>query len=302
MDQQRQLDADRLRARVRAVMIGLSAGTSLLAGVLAYGMAPWRLLFLMIAIFIACIVAARFISSAVAQAIERERSYNVDRLQKIHNGIEDERRRAEAVLQESHAELDREIHKMQQVQRGIVALYDSINSTRQLTQDSHDAAGEGLQFASSVVETINAIGESVNKTSDLVQQLRPQADVVIDVVDTISKLARQTDLLAINAAIEAARAGASGHAFAVVAGEVRALSKATQVALRTISHAEAQIRASTEVADLSARESAQLVASGIEASVQSKHRYETFFEAIAIVNDLFKQMVNESQVVRERLT
>ena len=133
-----------------------------------------------------------------------------------------------------NSEIENVAAAMNEMSTTVTEVAQNAATAEEAVQIAHKQADEGNQVVQGTISTINVLAEEVRKTSGFIDNLKDESDRIGAVLDVIRGIAEQTNLLALNAAIEAARAGEQGRGFAVVADEVRELASRTQQSTQEI--------------------------------------------------------------------
>jgi methyl-accepting chemotaxis protein len=148
-------------------------------------------------------------------------------------------------LQQQHGEIEQAATAVTEMTTAIEEVARNAASTSDLSKESRTIALKGQQRMVEALNAIQALTRGVEVSSGQVSGLATQAKDIGKVLDVIRTIAEQTNLLALNAAIEAARAGEAGRGFAVVADEVRALAHRTAQSTQEIEQMIGSIQANT---------------------------------------------------------
>jgi methyl-accepting chemotaxis protein len=163
------------------------------------------------------------------------------------------------------------------------------------SQKASAAAVAGARVVDETIVVMNSIAERVKSSAHAVESLGSRSDQIGEIVGTIEDIADQTNLLALNAAIEAARAGEQGRGFAVVADEVRALAERTTRATREIGEMIKAIQQETRGAVIAMEEGVSEVAKGSMKAADSGRALELILQQINDVNLQIHQVATAAE-------
>lgn len=165
---------------------------------------------------------------------------------------------------------------------------EAANSVNKETENSNAV----LQFAT---QTIGNLTNEINNTSDVVTALAERTQSIESILDVIRGISEQTNLLALNAAIEAARAGEAGRGFAVVADEVRNLAtksaQSTDEIQTMIDHLQSEAKSAVEAMDISRN----LTTKGSEATMKAQRALESISVQVSSILDLNTQVATATE-------
>lgn len=162
-------------------------------------------------------------------------------------------------------------------------------------QEANTESVNGKQVVSSTIRAINQLASEVEKASGVIQSLEDDANNISNVLDVIRGIAEQTNLLALNAAIEAARAGEQGRGFAVVADEVRTLAQRTQDATQEIQSMIENLQHSTFNAVDVMKSGSSQAEDSVQQAAQAGNSLESIASAVSQITDMNIQIASASE-------
>ncbi|MGH8416597.1 MAG: methyl-accepting chemotaxis protein [Pseudomonas sp.] len=216
------------------------------------------------------------------------------------NAVTDESARG---LSQQNNEIEQAATAVNEMTSAVEEVARNAVSTSEASKNATTSASDGRDLVQETVSAIERMSSDVQGTATLIGNLADESRDIGKVLDVIRGLADQTNLLALNAAIEAARAGEAGRGFAVVADEVRALAHRTQQSTSEIERMIGSIQGGTEQAVNSMRSSTERAESTLNIAKGAGVALDTINSAVVEINErnlvIASAAEEQAQVSRE---
>lgn len=206
--------------------------------------------------------------------------------------VENQSERVKAVSSESNQLVSGQRHQIEQVSQAMAEMSSAtqeVSSSSTLAVDNahsvNDETVHGREMVEQQVGNIRGLAEEIDESVAVINQLAADSAAISQVLDVIKGIAEQTNLLALNAAIEAARAGEQGRGFAVVADEVRTLAKRTQQSTEEIEEMIAKLQSGVDGTVKAMNTSHAKVDETVSQSDQVQEALENILQAVSSIVD-----------------
>ncbi len=198
-------------------------------------------------------------------------------------------------IEEQRSQTEQVATAMNEMTATVQEVAANIANTASAANEANEQTTEGNRVVQQTIDEIDKLAKQVDMSSQAINQVEQHSEAINTVLDVIKGIAEQTNLLALNAAIEAARAGEQGRGFAVVADEVRTLAGRTQDSTTEINEMIEKLQSGSAKAVEVMAQSREQTKLAVEYASQSGTALQTIAQAVDQINQMSTQIANAAE-------